>query len=437
MAEGIAAASGGASAPEERAKGTAAAPAASDEAASPATAFDRLAAFRVTFVAIFVFLFLALVTVNGVEELLDRHFRSAVEQATRVSPSQGPIVAQIQNRVSDLVQESVWTRYLGVRVTVTVVGADGRTPLYVGGGKVVPPPPPRSLDAAMHEALRILPAISDVVVSVPPTSLLSTGIFVGYAAVLFPVLFLYYRRVARREQALVDAAVQARNLSAERARSIEEELAKVRERLGEVEPAEQSRSQAIRDLEREREGLRRKLRELAERESQLRDHASRATELEEERQALEDLLEEALEDVGQKENEISTLHDRLKTAGNKEATGGRGRSREAERLARRLRTLYKSLEIDDRAVSDLVALRDESMKLRAEEGLKRLDEDPDTAAVRRKVGGLPPHLSIFELGFAGKGRIYYTRGERGAYRVLAVGAKNSQKQDLEYLSRLP
>lgn len=407
------------------------------EGTSLGKGLDRLATFRVTFVAIFAFLFLSLVSVKAVEGLLDRHFRNAVAEATRVSPSQGPIVTQIQNRVSDLVQGSIWTRYLGVRVNVTVVGADGRTPLYVGGGRVVPPPPPRSLDAAMHEALDILPAISDVVVSVPPTSLLSTGIFVAYAAVMFQVLFLYYRRVARREQALIDAAVQSRDLSADRARSIEEELAKVRERLREMEPAERSHTQAIRDLERERESLRGKLRELAERESRLRDHASRATELEEERQALEELLEEALDDVTHKETEISALQDRLKTAGKKEAAGGRGRSREAERLARRLRTLYKSLELDDRAVADLVALRDESMKLRAEEGLKRLDEDPDTAAIRRKVGGLPPHLSIFELGFAGKGRIYYTRGERGGYRVLAVGAKNTQKQDLEYLSRLP
>ena len=57
--------------------------------------------------------------------------------------------------------------------------------------------------------------------------------------------------------------------------------------------------------------------------------------------------------------------------------------------------------------------------------------------MRRKVGGLPPHLSIFELGFAGKGRIYYTKGASRRYRVLLVGAKNSQKPDLEYLSRLP
>ena len=77
------------------------------------------------------------------------------------------------------------------------------------------------------------------------------------------------------------------------------------------------------------------------------------------------------------------------------------------------------------------------MRLKAEEAIKRLVEDPDTAVVRRKVGGLPPALSIFETGFAGKGRIYHTRGRTHRVRVLAVGAKNTQKTDLEYLSRLP
>ena len=53
------------------------------------------------------------------------------------------------------------------------------------------------------------------------------------------------------------------------------------------------------------------------------------------------------------------------------------------------------------------------------------------------MGVQVPQLSIFEMGFAGKGRIYYTRGERSTFRVLAVGAKNTQNADLEYLSRLP
>jgi putative component of toxin-antitoxin plasmid stabilization module len=163
--------------------------------------------------------------------------------------------------------------------------------------------------------------------------------------------------------------------------------------------------------------------------------ATRSNELEEERQALEELLEEALEDVGQKESEINELQDRLKSAARKQP-GGSSRSREAERLSRRMKTLYKNLAFDDHAIADLVALRDEAMKLRAEEALKRLADDSDSAAVRRKVGGLPPQLTIFELGFAGKGRIYYSRNDNGVYRVLTIGAKNTQQKDLEYLSRL-
>jgi chromosome segregation ATPase len=243
--------------------------------------------------------------------------------------------------------------------------------------------------------------------------------------------------MARREEERLTVAINVRNAAADRARAIEEELAKVRANLHDVGPLDQAHAQEIQQLDAERESLRDKLRELGSREAELRSSAARATELEDERQALEELLEEAMEDVGQKESEISELQDRLKNAAKKPASEGGSKAREAEKLARRMRTLYKNLDIDDRAISDIVALGDATMKLRAEEVMKRLADDPETASTRRKVGGLPPQLSIFEVGFAGKGRIYYSRGQRGNFRVLAVGAKNTQKTDLEYLSRLP
>ena len=400
------------------------------------TPLERLASFRVTYLAIFAFGLLYIATIEGVEAVLDRDMRAGVERATRVNPADGPIVTQIQNRVSDFVQSSPWVRYGGVRVNVMVLGADGATPLYVGGGKVLPPPPERGLDGVMREWLQLLPAIADVFVSVPHGSTLSMGIFVAYGAILLQGLFVYNRRVARQAQAHLATAMSARALSADRARSIEEELTKVRERLREIEPTERAQAAEIHTLEQERSELQGKLRELAERETALRATATRAGELEDERQALEDLLEEALGDVSQKETEIASLQDRLRSEDRKQAAQSKGRSRESERVAKRFGALYRNLSVDERAVSDLVALGDESLKLRAEEVLKRLDDDPDTAAIRRKVGGLPPHLSIFELGFAGKGRIYYMRSERGGYRVLAIGGKATQKQDLEYLSRV-
>ena len=397
---------------------------------------ERLASLGFTYFAIAAFMVLYLVTIDWVERALLQHFRAGVERATRVNPAGGPIVTQIQNRVSELVSDSPWVRYGGVRVNVTVLGADGQTPLFVGGGKVLLPPPERTLDGVMREWMELLPAISDVYVSVPHGSALSAGIFVGYGAILVQTLVFYTRRIARQAETQLAAAVAARDSSADRARAIEEELAKVSDRLREIEPAERAQAAEIETLEQERVELHAKLRELAEREGQLRASASRAGELEDERQALEELLEEALQDVSNKDTELTALQDRLKTEDKRQAVQSKGRGREAERLTKRFGALYRNLEIDDRAIADLVALGDESQKLRAEEVLKRLDDDPDTAAIRRKVGGLPPHLSIFELGFAGKGRIYYMRSERGGYRVLAIGGKATQKQDLEYLSRI-
>lgn len=396
---------------------------------------DHLASFRVIYLSIFAFALLYIVSVEVAETLLQAHFESAVEQAVQVSPVDGPVQIQIRNRVSELLQNSPWVRLGGVRVNVTVLGADGQTPLYLGGSRVVAAPPAPNLEAAMQQAERLLPPITDVFVSVTHGSLLSTGILMLYAAVLLQGLFLHNRAQVRREQEQIEAAVASRDRAAERARSIEDELSRVRERLRSRPPADEASSREIGQLVAERASLQRQLHALAEREAELRAGAERAGELEEERQALEELLDEALEDVGAKEREIHDLQDRLKSA-SKKVGAVKGRSRENERIAKRLRTLYKSLEVDDRAIDDLAALGDESLRLRAEECLKRLADDPDTAAVRRKVGGLPPQLTIYELGFAGKGRVYYARNETGRYRILLVGGKATQKQDLEYLSRL-
>jgi len=397
------------------------------------TALDRLAAFRVVYAAIFAFVALSVFSVWAAEGLITRYFRTEVNQAIRVSPATGPIVPQIQNRVGALIHGSGWTRLAGVEADAIVIGADG-TILY-SGGRALPPPPTFDPIAVFREAQRLLPASAETFVAVPISSLLVVSILVGYGAVLITGLFFHNRNVARHAEALIRTTVEARDEAAERAGGIERELERVRVRLLEVEPAEKARADEIRELQNERQTLQRKLMDLAEREGKLRASAERSIELEEESRALEDLLEEAVEDLGQKDEEIQTLQGQLKRAAKAAPSGGR--SRGAEQLARRMRTLYKNLEIDDHAINDMVALRDETMRLKAEEGIKRLAEESDNAAIRRKVGGLPPQLSIFELGFAGKGRIYYTRGGQQRFRILAIGAKNTQKTDLEYLSRLP
>jgi hypothetical protein len=386
---------------------------------------ERLASFRFTYLAFCVFVVLYVFSVRGVEALLARHFEGAVAAILAAEQGEPGGPARIAARIDALASRSPWVRIGGVRVEPVVLGADGRTVIYAPGAA------PLASAAGRWEALEraLLPARGSVAVSVPHNALVANGVLVIYAALLLTLLFVYTRVLTRRERERLEELLTTRDSLAERAARIEGELGAVRRRLAEVQPAQESDAAEIEALRGERADLLSRLAELERREDALRTQNARAAELQGEYSALEALLDEALADLDRKNREVHELQKQAKQ---------RPRDRrDDEALARRLRTLYKNLELDERALAELVGLRDEALKLRAEESLKRLSDDSDHAAVRRKVGGLPPHLSIFELGFAGGGRIYYTKGRVRRFRVLAIGDKASQKRDLEYLSRLP
>jgi len=393
---------------------------------------DRLYAFRVIYIAIFLFMLLYVFSVRTAEQLLQNHFEAVVQDSIRITNLSVPVQTQIHSRIDQRVEQSRWVRWGGVKITVIVLADDGLTWLYVGGRAIMPPP---SLDTAdiAREALRLLPARDEVIVSVPHNALLANAILVFYAALLLSGLFFYNLAVGRRESSRLQEAVAERNLTALRTESIQQELEAIRQRMTEVEPAEREQSEEIRALEQERASLQEKLSALSEREDELRSRGARIASLDQDRKALEDLLEEAASHLSAKDEEIRNLERTLKRSGR---TAPAGPTRGKEALARRFDILYKNLEIDGRALADLVALRDETMKLKAEESLKRLSDETSKTAVRRKVGGLPPSHTIFELGFAGKGRIYYTKGSTRRFRILAIGAKNTQKNDLDYLRKL-
>ncbi len=397
---------------------------------------DRTRSFRlIVYLSIFVFVLLYVFTVRGVEAILDNHFARVIQQATEIPDLQRPVALQIQDQIEQRIQQSAWVRIGGVRATVIVLGRDG-TVIYVGG-RALPPPPSVDLAALLRDAQRLLPATAEVIVSVPHNALLSNGILLVYAAALLQGLFLYHRVATRRDQRSLNRAHEARDTAFQRSREIEEELSGVRSQLEEVEPAEREHSQEVRALQFERQSLQRKLAGLAAREEELRGTADQAIELDQERHALEELLEEATSEISSRDNEIERLQSSLKKAARGSEKANSAQERGVDLLGRRLRTLYANVEFEDRAIEDLVSLRDESMKLKAEASIKKLCDEAENVEVRRKVGGLPSHLTIFELGFGGKGRIYYTRGQSTRFRILVVGAKNSQKTDLEYLSRIP
>jgi len=416
-----------------------------DEAASlsdealPSTAqvsLDRIASFLFAAGAILLFLSAFLLTEQVVEKLLQSHFEQVVARSIRIPVSAEPPGETIRRNLIQSVNESSWVRLWGVKVGVVVLARDDVTWLYVNGryqNLRYPTDDPRIM-RAIHAQL--LPATATVVASVEHNTLLSNSILAGYAAILLTGFFVYNRRVVDFQNTMLAEARASRDDAANTAQRIAKELDSVREQLREVEPAKQEHRDEIGRLQAEQRKLRENLDALAAREHALRADADRSAVLEEEARALEELLEEATSDLAAKDSEIRELEQSLKSV-RKSAGSPGGKSRASEVLARRMRALYPNLEFDDRAIDDIVALQDEATKLRAEECIKQLSEDADKVGFRRKVGGLPNHLSIYELRFAGKRRIYYAKVQNGRYRVLVVGAKNSQRSDLDYIAKIP
>lgn len=417
----------------------AAEPAASDAAPSDLLGpepHQRTGTSTVVWVGLFLF-FAYFMSVRFLEQTLDREIQKRIDRAIVVTDFDRPVAQQIKERIDAAVRDSKWVRWGGLRVTTLVLAQDGVTWLYVEGHGSSLSPPGLRPDDILTEWVDYLPATAEVTVSLPYTSLLSNGLLLGYAAMLLPFVYTTNRRRSGEERRRLNDALATRDRAALRTEQIELELAATRSRLSQIEPMEREQSEEIEVLQREREMLQHKLSNLAAREETLRGRAARAVDLAQEVRALEDLLEEATGDLDSKDGEIGRLEQSLKKAARSSDKAASSKTKAADLIARRFRTLYKTIEIDDRAIDDIASLGDESLRLKAEEVVKRLAEEADNVSVRRKVGGLPAYVNVFEMGFAGKGRIYYSRGKSKRFRILLVGAKNTQSSDLEFLSRLP
>jgi DNA repair exonuclease SbcCD ATPase subunit len=415
-------------------------PATSDPAPTAsrgAPATGRLSPFLAIALGFVLLLAAYFTTIRLLESALDREMQTRVDRAIAITELDRPLTQQIQERIDRAVRDSLWVRWGGLRVTTLVLARDGVTWLYVDGRGAAASPEGLSPFDTMTEWMDYLPATAEVTVTLPYGALLSNAVLVVYAGLLLLFIYATSRRQSGVEAERLREALAVRDHAARRAEEIESELASTRMRLSQIEPIERELSEEISGLQQEREALQQKLASLAAREESLRSRAEHAVGLAQEVRALEDLLEEASSDLDSKDSEIGRLEQSLKKASKSSDRAANAKSRAADVIARRFRTLYKTIEVDDRAIDDIASLGDESLRLKAEEAVKRLAEEADNVSVRRKVGGLPGYVQVFELGFAGKGRIYYMRGKSRRFRILLVGAKNTQSADLEYLSGLP
>jgi len=397
---------------------------------------DRIASALFVSGAILLFLSAFLVTVQAVEKFLQAHFEQVVNESIRIDPSPRSPGEVIRENLHQSVDDSAWVRIWGVKVEVTVMARDGRTWLYVNGLPLERRRRNRDPKSMTEIHAKLLPATATVTTSVEHKTALFVSILAVYAAIFLVGFFVHNKDVVDRHVEAINTARESRDHAAQTATRIERELDAVRAQLREVEPAaEQDRDEIFR-LQSEQQDLRSRLESLAARERELRGQADRVATLEEDGRVLEDMLEEAMRDLAAKDAEIRELAQSLKRSEKSADAAGR-RSKASEVLAKRIRTFYPQIDIDDRAIDDIVALPDETTRLRAEECIKRLAEDADNLGYRRKVRALRNQLPIYELGFAGKRRLYYAKVKNGRFRILVIGAKNTQRADIDYLATFP
>ena len=364
---------------------------------------------------------LYLLTVVVVEQQLQEKFSRSVEEISTGDPQpllDGSVRLRdaLRANIDHFLQSSALIRH-GLAVRVTVTTRAGKTlypaPFEESGSGTDHSNPIRIAQdnfALLNDGL-----VVQVEARLEQNRLLSNGILVVYVLAALLILVWHYRSAGRRIS----------RDEAERRREIE--------RLTQLERANTAR---LIDLQQARETL---LKEFNVLKVVMQDERSRAErnedDLIQEIEALENKLADNLSLQGLQQGEIQALKDSIADFEKEQRRDDKFRVKMEVVLRKRFTTLYKNIAVNDRAVVGLVDLTEE-LRLKAEEVIHQLNSDPDLVPIKRKVFGKKNRESVLEVVFAYKGRLYFRKGPDRRVEVLAVGTKNTQEKELEFLANL-
>jgi len=364
---------------------------------------------------------LYLLTVFVLEKQLQERYARGIEEVCTGDPQ--PLLDG-SVRLRDAVRENV-EAYLRSSALIRY-GVSARVQVSTRGGTVLYPAPfedgtdVQPLANPMRVAQDNFTLLSEgLVVQVEArlehNRLLSNGILGVYVLAALLVLMWHYRAADRH----------IRREEAERRQEIE--------RLNRLEAANTAR---LSGLQREREGLLAEFDALKSAMQDERTHAERnEDDLIGEIEALEKKLADNLELQTIQQKEILALKEALAGFEKEQRREDKTRLKGEEVIRKRFATLYKNLTVNDRAVEGLADLNEE-LRLKAEEVIHQLNANPDLVPIKRKVFGKKNRQTVLEVVFAYKGRLYFRKGQDRRVEVLAVGTKNTQERELEFLANL-
>jgi hypothetical protein len=242
-----------------------------------------------------------------------------------------------------------------------------------------------------------------------------TLILAAYIALAVLFLYVHYKRASGR---------------------IAQDESKRQQEIRRLLEQQQETAGRLETLNRNRETLNTELQRL---KNDLSDEKTRASrnedELIEEIDILEKKLEENLNLQLEQQSEIESLKEQIQEYEKDLQRDEKKRTKESQAIEKRFNTLYKNLTVRDRALNGLIELNDD-LRIKAEEVIHQLNANPDQVTIKRKVFiGKRDKKSIMEVIFGYKGRLYFWKRD-GAVEVLAIGTKNTQSREMEYLNNL-
>jgi hypothetical protein len=199
---------------------------------------------------------------------------------------------------------------------------------------------------------------------------------------------------------------------------------------------EQSNTTHLSELQQQRERL---MGEFGNLTSALQSERARAErnegDLIDEIESLEKKLAENLALQETQQTEIQALREKFVLLEKEQRREDKGRQKALAACQKRFATLYKNVLVSERAVDGFMDLNEE-MRLKAEELIHQLDATPDLVTIKRKVFGRKNRETILEVAFAYRGRLYFRRGSDRRVEIAAIGTKNTQARELEFLAGL-
>jgi FtsZ-binding cell division protein ZapB len=151
--------------------------------------------------------------------------------------------------------------------------------------------------------------------------------------------------------------------------------------------------------------------------------------------ALEEKINRKIGLLNERQEEIDALKEKIKLFEKESRKDSKQKTKIYNSTSKRFKTLYKNISIDKRAIFGFLDLT-EDMKIKSEEIIHKLNENPKLVPVKRKVFSKKGRLTVQEVIFAYNGRLYFQATKHGRIEILTIGTKNTQAKDLEYLDSI-